>query len=36
LEAHRASDHYVEYRRKVADLLDAPIDVLVLDSLDAT
>jgi quinol monooxygenase YgiN len=35
LAAHRASDHYVEYRRRVADLLDAPIDVLVLDSLDA-
>lgn len=34
LEAHRASDHYVEYRRKVGDLLEAPIDVLVLDGLD--
>jgi quinol monooxygenase YgiN len=36
LEAHRASDHYVEYRRKVADLLEAPIDVLLLDVLDIT
>jgi quinol monooxygenase YgiN len=34
LEAHRASEHYVEYRRKVTDLLEAPIDVLVLDALD--
>lgn len=34
LEAHRASEHYVVYRRKVADLLEAPIDVLVLDGLD--
>ena len=34
LEAHRASDHYVEYRRQVADLLQEPIDVLVLDGLD--
>jgi quinol monooxygenase YgiN len=34
LEAHRASDHYVEYRRKVTDLLQEPIDVLVLDGLD--
>jgi quinol monooxygenase YgiN len=36
LEAHRASDHYVEYRSKVGDLLQEPIDVLVLDGLDAT
>ena len=35
LEAHRASDHYVEYRRKVTDLLQEPIEVLVLDGLDA-
>jgi quinol monooxygenase YgiN len=34
LAAHRASDHYVEYRRKVVDLLDGDIDVLVLDGLD--
>ena len=34
LEAHRASDHYVEYRRRVGDLLAHPIDVLVLDGLD--
>jgi quinol monooxygenase YgiN len=34
LEAHRASDHYVEYRRQVADLLDEPIGVVVLDPID--
>jgi quinol monooxygenase YgiN len=34
LAAHRASDHYVEYRRRVVDLLDGGIDVLVLDGLD--
>ena len=35
LEAHRASDHYVEYRRQVADLLEQPIGVVVLDPIDA-
>ena len=35
LEAHRASDHYVEYRRQVADLLEQPIGVVVLDPVDA-
>lgn len=34
LQAHRASDHYVEYRRGVVDLLDGDIDVLVLDGPD--
>ena len=34
LQAHRASDHYVEYRRKVVELLDGAIDVLVLDGID--
>lgn len=34
LQAHRGSDHYVEYRRLVGDLLVGPIDVLVLDALD--
>jgi quinol monooxygenase YgiN len=36
LEAHRESEHYVEYRRKVADLLESPIDVLLLDGVDIT
>ena len=35
LEAHRASEHYVEYRRQVADLLEEPIRVVVLDPVDA-
>lgn len=35
LEAHRATDHYVEYRAKIADMLAAPIDVVVLDPIDA-
>lgn len=34
LEAHRASDHYVEYRRQVADLLEEPIGVVVLDPIE--
>jgi quinol monooxygenase YgiN len=35
LEAHRATDHYVEYRRQVADMLKDPIGVIVLDPVDA-
>ena len=35
LQAHRATEHYVEYRRRIADMLDAPIDVLVLDAVAA-
>lgn len=35
LEAHRGTDHYVEYRRQVADLLREPIGVVVLDPIDA-
>jgi quinol monooxygenase YgiN len=34
LEAHRATDHYIEYRRQVADLLEDPIGVVVLDPID--
>jgi quinol monooxygenase YgiN len=34
LEAHRASGHYVEYRRQVGDLLEQPIGVVVLDPID--
>lgn len=30
VEAHRASEHYRRYRARIADLLDAPIDVAVL------
>lgn len=34
LAEHRASEHYVEYRRRVADLLDGGIDVIVLEPVD--
>ena len=34
LEAHRATDHYIEYRRQVEGLLDEPIGVIVLDPVD--
>ncbi len=34
LQAHRATDHYVDYRRKVVELLAGGIDVLVLDGID--
>ena len=34
LQAHRDSGHYVEYRRRVTELLANPIEVLVLDGLD--
>ena len=35
LEAHRATEHYVEYRRQVGEMLRDPIGVLVLDPIDA-
>jgi quinol monooxygenase YgiN len=35
LDAHRATGHYLEYRRQVADLLEQPIAVVVLDPVDA-
>ena len=35
LGEHRASGHYIEYRSRVDDLLEAPIEVLVLDGIDA-
>ena len=34
LGEHRASGHYIEYRSRVDDLLEAPIEVLVLDGID--
>lgn len=34
LEAHRASDHYKQYRADIPDLLDGPIDVVVLQEVD--
>ena len=35
LEAHRGTEHYIEYRRQVADLLRDPIGVVMLDPVDA-
>ena len=34
LDAHRAADYYKRYRADVTDLLDRPIDVLVLGEVD--
>lgn len=34
LAAHRATDHYVEYRRRVADVLQGGVDVVVLEPVD--
>ncbi|HZD17547.1 MAG TPA: putative quinol monooxygenase [Actinomycetota bacterium] len=34
LDAHRASEHYVEYRRRVVDLIEGPIGVGVLHPID--
>jgi quinol monooxygenase YgiN len=36
LEAHRQTDHYVEYRRRIVDMLGEPIGVVVLDAVDAS
>jgi quinol monooxygenase YgiN len=35
LEAHRATEHYLEYRRRIADMLRDPIGVIVLEPIDA-
>lgn len=35
LHEHRASDHYVEYRRQVPDLIEGSIDVVLLQEMDA-
>jgi quinol monooxygenase YgiN len=35
LQEHRASDYYVEYRRQVPDLIEGPIDVVLLQEVDA-
>ena len=35
LGAHRATEHYIEYRRQVADMLRDLIGVVVLDPVDA-
>ena len=35
LDFHRNTSHYKNYRTKVADLLDKPIEVKVLSSIDS-
>ena len=35
LEVHRNTSHYKNYRSKIVDLLDKPIDVKVLTSIDS-
>ena len=35
LDFHRNSSHYKNYRSKIADLLDKPIEVKVLTSIDS-
>ncbi len=34
LEAHRATEHYKNYRARIVDVLKEPIGVVVLDALD--
>jgi quinol monooxygenase YgiN len=35
LEAHRATEHYKNYRSKIADALKEPIKVAVLNTIDS-
>ena len=35
LDFHRNTSHYKDYRSKIIDLLDKPIEVKVLSSIDA-
>jgi len=34
LEAHRAAPYYVEYRRRVADLIEGRVGVMLLDPIE--
>ena len=34
LDAHRAASYYVEYRHRVAGLIEGSVDVVVLDPID--
>ena len=34
LEAHRAAGYFVEYRRRIVDLIEGSVDVTVLDPVD--
>ena len=35
LDFHRSTNHYKNYRSKIEDLLDKPIEVKVLNSIDS-
>lgn len=35
LDAHRGTEHYKNYRATIMDLLAAPINVVVMDDVDA-
>jgi quinol monooxygenase YgiN len=35
LEAHRAAPYLAEYRRRIADLLEGPVQAVVLTAVDA-
>jgi quinol monooxygenase YgiN len=35
LEAHRAASYFAEYRRRIADLLEGPVQAVVLTAVDA-
>jgi quinol monooxygenase YgiN len=35
LEAHRAAPYFAEYRRRIAELLEAPVEAVVLTAIDA-
>lgn len=35
LGAHRETEHYKDYRARVADMLSEPVGVIVLDPIDA-
>lgn len=34
LDAHRGADYFLEYRRRVQDLIEGPVGVFVLRGLD--
>jgi quinol monooxygenase YgiN len=34
IQAHRETEHYKDYRARIMDLLERPIDVTVLEPLD--
>ena len=36
LEFHRNTSYYKNYRSKIVDLLDSPIEVKILNSIDST